>query len=81
VFDLLTSPAGQRAFYGNDAPGWVVDSRCDLRVGGTWEIVFGPSTDVLYRHRHVFEAIERPSRQRDPDHDGSVELPVRGGAR
>jgi uncharacterized protein YndB with AHSA1/START domain len=43
VFDLFTSSAGQREFYGNDAPGWVVDSRCELRVGGAWEIVFGPS--------------------------------------
>ncbi len=33
VFDLFTSPAGQREFYGNNAPGWVVDSRCELRVG------------------------------------------------
>ena len=32
VFDLFTSPAGQHALYGNDAPGWVVDSRCELRV-------------------------------------------------
>lgn len=24
VFDLFTSAAGQREFYGNDAPGWVV---------------------------------------------------------
>jgi uncharacterized protein YndB with AHSA1/START domain len=62
VFDLFTSPAGQREVYGNDAPGWVVDSRCDLRVGGAWEITFGPSPAELYRHRHVFEAIERPSR-------------------
>ena len=60
VFDLFTSPAGQREFYGNDAPGWVVDSRCDLRVGAAWEITFGPSPGELYRHRHVFEAIERP---------------------
>jgi len=62
VFDLFTSPAGQREFYGNDAPGWVVDSHCELRVGGAWEIDFGPSPDELYRHRHVFEAIERPGR-------------------
>ena len=60
VFDLFTSPAGQREFYGNDEPGWVVESRCDLRVGGAWEIAFGPSPDELYHHRHVFEAIERP---------------------
>jgi uncharacterized protein YndB with AHSA1/START domain len=62
VFDLLTSPAGQRAFYGRDEPGWIVESRCELRVGGAWEITFGPSPDELYRHRHVFEAIERPRR-------------------
>ena len=39
VFDAFTDPAGQREFYGTDAPGWVVDSRCDLRVGGVWAIV------------------------------------------
>ena len=61
VFDLFTSPAGQREFYGNDAPGWVVESRCELRVGGVWEIAFGPSPGELYRHRHVFEAIDRPA--------------------
>ena len=62
VFDAFTDPAGQREFYGTDAPGWVVDSRCDLRVGGVWSISFGPSRDELYHHRHVFEAIERPRR-------------------
>ena len=39
-----------------------VDSRCELRVGGTWEIAFGPSPGELYRHLHMFEAIERPRR-------------------
>ena len=62
VFDAFTSPAGQREFYGTDSPGWVVDSRCDLRVGGVWSISFGPSRDELYHHRHVFEAIDRPRR-------------------
>lgn len=60
VFDLFTSPAAQREFYGSGARGWVVDSRCELHVGGAWEIAFGPSPGELYRHRHVFEAIERP---------------------
>jgi uncharacterized protein YndB with AHSA1/START domain/dihydrofolate reductase len=62
VFDAFTGPEGQREFYGTDAPGWVVDSRCDLRVGGVWSISVGPSPDELYHHRHVFEAIERPRR-------------------
>jgi uncharacterized protein YndB with AHSA1/START domain len=34
VFDLFTSPEGQCEFYGKDAPGWVVDSSCELRIGG-----------------------------------------------
>ena len=64
VFDAFTRPDGQREFYGTDAPGWIVDSRCDLRVGGVWTVSFGPSPDELYRHEHVFEAIERPRRLR-----------------
>jgi uncharacterized protein YndB with AHSA1/START domain len=62
VFDTFTSPEGQREFYGTDRPGWIVESRCDLRVGGEWTVAFGPSRDALYHHRHVFEAIDRPRR-------------------
>ena len=62
VFDAFTSPAGQREFYGRDEAGWVVDSECDLRVGGVWSVRFGPSRDELYHHRHVFEVIDRPDR-------------------
>jgi uncharacterized protein YndB with AHSA1/START domain len=62
VFDAFTSPEGQEAFYGQDDPDWVVRSQCDLRVGGVWTVDFGPSPRELYRHRHVFEAIERPHR-------------------
>ena len=62
VFDAFTDPEGQREFYGTDDAGWVVDSQCDLRVGGVWSIAFGPSPGELYHHRHVFEAIERPHR-------------------
>ena len=62
VFDAFTSPEGQEAFYGQDDPGWVVQSECDLRVGGVWSVAFGPSASELYRHRHVFQTIERPHR-------------------
>ncbi len=62
VFDAFISDGGQRAFYGNDAPGWVVRNEAAVRVGGVWTIDFGPSLDEVYRHRHVFEAIERPHR-------------------
>jgi uncharacterized protein YndB with AHSA1/START domain len=62
VFDAFTEPGGQEAFYGQDDTGWIVESECDLRVGGAWSIAFGSSRDELYRHRHVFLAIDRPHR-------------------
>jgi uncharacterized protein YndB with AHSA1/START domain len=62
VFDAFTDPVGQQAFYGQDDPGWIVRSHCDLRVGGTWTVDFGPSPRDLYRHRHVFEVIDGPRR-------------------
>ncbi len=62
VFDAFTDPVGQREFYGQDAAAWVVDSRCELRVGGVWSVSFGPSPDELYHHRHLFEVIDRPHR-------------------
>lgn len=64
VFDMFTQPDGQLAFYQGPEPAWIVRSRCDLRVGGEWLVEFGPSEDRLYRHRHVFEVIERPHRLR-----------------
>jgi len=62
VFGAFTTAGGQRAFYGRDDPGWIVESECDLRVGGVWTVAFGPSPNHLYRHRHVFEVIDRPRR-------------------
>jgi len=62
VFDTFTRPDGQEAFYGQDEPGWVVESECDLRVGGVWSIAFGPSRTELWRHDHRFRVIDRPNR-------------------
>ncbi len=62
MFDAFTGQAGQEAFYETDRPGWIVESSCDLRVGGAWAIAFGPSPAELYRHRYLFRAIERPRR-------------------
>jgi uncharacterized protein YndB with AHSA1/START domain len=62
VFDAFTNPAGQDAFYGQNDPGWIVRSQCDLRVGGVWTVDFGSSPRELYRHRHVFEVIDRARR-------------------
>lgn len=62
VFAAFTAPGGQQAFYGKDDPGWVVRSGCELQVGGAWVVDFGPSPSELYRHRHVFAAIDPPRR-------------------
>jgi len=62
VFEAFTTDGGQIAFYGQDDHGWIVESECDLRVGGAWTVTFGPSRSRLHRHRHVFEVIERPRR-------------------
>ena len=62
VFETFLTDDGQAAFYGQDDPGWILDSDCDLRVGGVWAITFGPARNRLYRHRHVFEVIDRPRR-------------------
>lgn len=62
VFDAFTRADGQDAFCGQDDPGWIVESECDLRVGGVWSIRFGESRDRLYRHEHVFRLIDRPGR-------------------
>jgi uncharacterized protein YndB with AHSA1/START domain len=64
VFDMFTQHEGQLAFYQGPEPTWIVRSRCELRVGGEWNVAFGPSEDQLYRHRHVFSVIERPHRLR-----------------
>jgi uncharacterized protein YndB with AHSA1/START domain len=60
VFDAFTAPDGQEAFYSER--GWIVESECDLRVGGVWTVTFGPSRDEFFRHDHVFRVIDRPSR-------------------
>jgi uncharacterized protein YndB with AHSA1/START domain len=62
VFDAFTHQGGQEAFYGTDDPGWIVESECDLRVGGVWTVTFGHSPDELHRHDHIFRVIDRPSR-------------------
>jgi uncharacterized protein YndB with AHSA1/START domain len=62
VFDAFTSTGGQIAFYGKDDPGWIVRSESEIRVGGAWTVAFGQSPKQLYRHRHVFEVIDRPRR-------------------
>jgi uncharacterized protein YndB with AHSA1/START domain len=59
VFDAFTDPSAQHELYA-DAPDWIVKSACDLRVGGTWTITFGPPGREPARETNVFEQIDRP---------------------
>jgi uncharacterized protein YndB with AHSA1/START domain len=59
VFDAFVDPAAQHDLYA-DAPDWVVESECDLRVGGRWTIAFGPPGREPAREMNVFEEIARP---------------------
>jgi uncharacterized protein YndB with AHSA1/START domain len=60
VFDAYTDPDAQRDLRAGEL-AWVVESECDLRVGGEWIIRFGPSS-APYVERNVFHTVERPHR-------------------
>jgi uncharacterized protein YndB with AHSA1/START domain len=61
VFDAFTDPEAQQELYA-DAPDWIVEATCDLRVGGRWTIAFGPAGDTPARETNVFQVVERPRR-------------------
>ena len=61
VFDAFTDPEAQQELYA-DAPEWIVESACDLRVGGRWTIAFGPSGSEPARETNVFQVVDRPRR-------------------
>jgi len=60
VFDANADPDAQRALRARDLD-WMVESECDLRVGGEWIIRFGPSS-APYVERNVFHTVEGPHR-------------------
>lgn len=61
VFDAFTDPRAQWEMYA-DEPDWIVQSVCDLRVGGRWTIEFGPPGGPPSRETCVFEVVDRPRR-------------------
>jgi uncharacterized protein YndB with AHSA1/START domain len=65
VFDTLIDPGAQDELFNDQVPGWgLLKSEIDLRVGGTWTIVFGPTdgTGEPDRLDSVFTEIDRPHR-------------------
>ena len=61
VFDAFTDPDAQKELYA-DAPDWIVESECDLRVGGRWTIAFGPPGSEPARETNEFDEVDRPRR-------------------
>ena len=61
AFDAFVDPDAQHELYA-EAPDWIVESECDLRVGGRWTISFGAPGNEPAREANVFEEVERPRR-------------------
>jgi uncharacterized protein YndB with AHSA1/START domain len=61
VFDAFIDPDAQKELYA-DAPDWIVEAECDLRVGGRWSIAFGPPGGPPARETNLFEVVDRPRR-------------------
>ena len=61
VFDAFTDTDAQKELYA-DAPDWIVEAECDLRVGGRWTIAFGPPGSEPARETNVFQVVDRPRR-------------------
>jgi uncharacterized protein YndB with AHSA1/START domain len=63
VFDAFVDPDAQKELYDDVTdPTWIVESELDLRVGGTWTIVFGKAGKEPYRETNRFSEVDRPRR-------------------
>lgn len=58
TFDEMLDPRAQLEWWGAD--GDIVRATCDLRVGGTATIEWGPSEATLIRTDQLFREIQRP---------------------
>jgi uncharacterized protein YndB with AHSA1/START domain len=61
AFDTFVDPEAQHQLYAEE-PDWIVESECDLRIGGHWTISFGPPETGRWREANVFKEIIRPRR-------------------
>jgi uncharacterized protein YndB with AHSA1/START domain len=59
AFDTFVDPGAQHELYA-DGPDWIVESECDLRVGGRWTVTFGAPDSEPARETNVFEEVDRP---------------------
>jgi uncharacterized protein YndB with AHSA1/START domain len=61
AFEHWVDAAQRRRWYAPE-DGWIVEAETDLRVGGTWRVLFGPAPDEMYLEHGVFEEVDPPHR-------------------
>jgi len=61
AFEHWVDAAARRRWYAPE-DGWIVEADTDLRVGGAWRVLFGPTRDEMYLEHGVFEEIDPPNR-------------------
>jgi uncharacterized protein YndB with AHSA1/START domain len=61
AFKHWVNAEARRLWYAPEA-GWIVEAETDLRVGGTWRVLFGPTREEMYLEHGVFEEIDPPHR-------------------
>jgi uncharacterized protein YndB with AHSA1/START domain len=62
AFKHWVDAEARRRWYAPDESWIVVEAETDLRVGGAWRVLFGPSRDELYLEYGVFEEVDPPNR-------------------
>jgi uncharacterized protein YndB with AHSA1/START domain len=62
AFKHWVDAEARRRWYAPDDSWIVVEAETDLRVGGEWRVLFGPTPDELYLEHGVFEEIDPPHR-------------------
>jgi uncharacterized protein YndB with AHSA1/START domain len=62
AFKHWVDAEARRRWYAPDESWIVVEAETDLRVGGAWRVLFGPSPDELYLEHGVFEEVDPPNR-------------------
>lgn len=61
VFQAFTDADAMKIWY-EDNSGWSVDvTACDLRVGGTTVVAFGPGGDAPYKEEMTYTEVSRPT--------------------
>jgi uncharacterized protein YndB with AHSA1/START domain len=62
AFKHWVDAEARRRWYAPDDSWIVVEAETELRVGGTWRVLFGPTPDEMYLEHGVFEEIDPPHR-------------------